>query len=45
MMSTKSMFLARTKDENIFDPVNDEKKKKWLMQEDYMKGKLKGKME
>ena len=31
MMSTKRMFLARTKDENLFDEADDQKKKKWFL--------------
>ena len=31
MMSTKRMFLARTKDSQLFDEADEDMKKKWLV--------------
>lgn len=45
MMSTQRMFMARTKDEDLFDAANEEKKKKWFMQDQQINEKLKGRME
>ena len=33
MMSTKRMFIARTKNDKLFDEASEEKKKKWFLSE------------
>ena len=33
MMSTKRMFLARTKASDLFDEADEKKKKKWMLSE------------
>jgi len=33
MMSTKRMFLARTKAADLFDEADEKKKKKWMLSE------------
>ena len=44
MMSTKKMFIARTKNGNLFNDANEEKKRKWFLSKKNMPQGLKTKL-
>ena len=44
MMSTKRMFLARTKNTGLFDDADEDKKKKWFLGDKSMPSGIKNKL-
>ena len=44
MMSTKRMFIARTKNDELFDEATEEKKKKWFLSDKTMPDGIKNKL-
>ena len=44
MMSTKRMFLERTKDHQLFNEADDKKKKKWFLTDKALSQDIKNKL-